>query len=46
MTCANTSPDDSLVVATSKDHLGLVWKENSIDTILYSLSGHKDIVVR
>jgi WD40 repeat protein len=46
VTCVNSSYDLERFVASSKDHSAIVWDVNQEeDEILYSLVGHKDIVV-
>ena len=44
VTSVNSSFDDSLIIAGSKDHSALVWDSNQNQKINYSLIGHTDVV--
>lgn len=44
VTSVNSSFDDSLLVASGKDHSAVVWECSQYNKIGYSLVGHTDVV--
>ena len=44
VTCVNSSFDDQMLIAGSKDHSALVWRTSEENKVDYSLIGHSDII--
>ncbi len=42
----NSNYDSSLIVAGTKDHIGLVFQYNLGRNIDYVLTGHRDVIVK
>jgi WD40 repeat protein len=44
VTSVNSSFDDQMLTASSKDHMTLVWNSSEENKVNYTLVGHSDIV--